>query len=108
MNSLVIFGSARSEGNTKKALEAVLGERNVEVVNLLDKQVAYYSYERTQEDDDFLDIAVRAVDIAQGNQRFDALLSRLADADEDTAGHRHFRAACRFERGDPQRRHLVR
>ena len=61
MNSLVIFGSARSEGNTKKALEAVLGERNVEVVNLLDKQVAYYSYERPQEDDDFLDIAQKIV-----------------------------------------------
>ena len=33
--------------------------------------------------DDFLDVAVRAVQIAQCQQRLDALAPRLADADQD-------------------------
>lgn len=61
MNTLIIFGSARSEGNTKKALEAVLGGRKIEAINLLEKKIAYYDYERTQEDDHFLSISEKMV-----------------------------------------------
>ena len=58
-------------------------------------------------DDDFLQVPMRQMHVAQREQRFDALLRRLADADEDARGHRHSRAARRFERGDAQGRHLV-
>ena len=58
-------------------------------------------------DDDFLQMAVRAMQVAQRQQRLDPLLARLADADQDARGERHLRLARGLERGEPQRRHLV-
>ena len=40
-------------------------------------------------DDDFLDVAVALVQLAQRQQRLDALAPRLADADQDAGGERH-------------------
>ena len=42
-------------------------------------------------DDDFLQVAVRAVQVAQRHQRLDPLLARLADADQDARGEGHLR-----------------
>ena len=42
------------------------------------------------------------------SQRLDPLLARLADADQDARGEGHLRLARGLERGEPQRRHLVR
>ena len=58
-------------------------------------------------DDDFLDVPVRGVHVADREQRFDSLARSLADADQHAGCHRHARAARRFERGDAQGRHLV-
>ena len=44
-------------------------------------------------DDDFLQMAVRAMQVAQRQQRLDPLLARLADADQDARGERHLRLA---------------
>ncbi len=49
-------------------------------------------------DDDFLDVAVAVVQIAQGEQRLDALAPRLADADQDAGGERDRRLAGRCDR----------
>ena len=59
-------------------------------------------------DDDFLQMAMRQMDIAQGQQRFDALAGRLANADQHAAGHRHPRPACRFKRGEADSRSFIR
>ncbi len=58
-------------------------------------------------DDDFLDVAVALVEIAQRQQRLDALDPGLADADEDPRGERHRRLAGRRDRREPPRRRLV-
>ena len=42
-------------------------------------------------DDDFLHVAVALVQLAQRQQRLDALAPRLADADQDAGGERHLR-----------------
>ena len=58
-------------------------------------------------DDDFLDMAVALVQIAQRQQRVDPLGARLADADQDAGGERHVELARRLDRGEPRRRGLV-
>ena len=59
---LIIFGSSRSNGNTMKAVESVILNRNVEIVDLLDKQVSYFDYEHRNNDDDFIPIVEKMVD----------------------------------------------
>ncbi len=44
-------------------------------------------------DDDFLDVAVAVVEIAQRQQRLDAFAPGFADADQDAGGERHRRFA---------------
>ena len=51
-------------------------------------------------DDDLLDVAVALVDVADGQQRLDALGPRLADADQDAGGERHARAAGGLQGGE--------
>ena len=58
-------------------------------------------------DDDFLDVAVRFVQVADRLQRLDALLARLADADQDAGGERHLQLAGQPDRLQPHRRMLV-
>ena len=58
-------------------------------------------------DDDFLDMAVPLVGIANGEQRLDALQPRLADADQNARRERDLRPARGFQRGEADRRHLV-
>lgn len=59
---LLIFGSSRNNGNTMKAVEAVLDKRNVEIIDLLQQQISHYDYEHRNKDDDFLSIAQKMVD----------------------------------------------
>ncbi len=59
-------------------------------------------------DDDFLDVAVALVQIAQRQQRLDALGPGLADADQDARGERHRRLAGRGDAVEPPARHFVR
>ena len=58
-------------------------------------------------DDHFLNVAVARVDIADSEQRLDALGPRLADADQDAGGERHARAAGGLQRGEAHGRRLV-
>jgi len=55
--TLVIFASSRSDGNTGKALEAVIAGRNLEVINLREKNISPYDYQNRNREDDFLELA---------------------------------------------------
>ena len=57
--------------------------------------------------DDFLDVAVRLVQLANCEQRIDALSARLADADQDAGSERYFELSRRAQRGEAQRGRLV-
>lgn len=61
METIVIFGSSRSDGNTKAAVEAVINQREVEIVDLAEKNISYYDYQNRNQDDDFLKIAEKMV-----------------------------------------------
>ena len=52
-------------------------------------------------------MSVARVQVAQHEQRENALASRLADADQDAASERHLLAACRLDHRDADRRILV-
>ena len=58
-------------------------------------------------DDDLLQVAVAVVQVAQRQQRLDALAPGLADADQDAGGERHRRLAGGADGLEPQRRVLV-
>ena len=59
-------------------------------------------------DDDFLNVAVTLVDVADRQQRLDALGPRLADADQEPGGERHAGTPRGFERGEAHGGRLVR
>jgi hypothetical protein len=58
-------------------------------------------------DDDFLDMAMALVQVAQREQCLDALGAGLADADQDAGGERHRGFTGRFDAGETARRQLV-
>ena len=58
-------------------------------------------------DDHFLDVPVALVEIADGEQRLDALEARLADADQDSRGEGHAGATSGVDRRKPRRGMLV-
>ena len=58
-------------------------------------------------DDDFLDVPVALVEVAQRQHRLDALYPCLADADQDPRGERHRRFTRRLDALEAARRGLV-
>ena len=58
-------------------------------------------------DDDFLDVAVPLMHVADGKQRLDALAARFADADQDAGGERHAGTPGRLQHGKAGGRILV-
>ena len=57
---LVILGSARGDGDTRKLIDMVFGDSPYDMVDLLDYQIAPYNYrEIYTEEDQFLEVANR-------------------------------------------------
>jgi len=52
--TVVILGTSRDDGNTWATVQAVLGGRPVEVVNLSDTRFTAYDYRHRNQDDGFL------------------------------------------------------
>lgn len=59
---LVIFGSSRSDGHTRKAVDLVLDGRKTDVVDLLDLTISPYDYENRNANDDFIPLAEKMID----------------------------------------------
>ena len=58
-------------------------------------------------DDDFLNMAILAMQVADGDQRVDLFVAGFADADQQPGGERHFGAARLRDRGQAARGLLV-
>ena len=58
---IIILGSSRSNGNTRKIVDAINKDFHFEVINLLDKNISYYDYEHKNQEDDFYDIAKKII-----------------------------------------------
>lgn len=57
--TLAILGSSRGDGNTRRVLDAVLGGRAVEIVDLGEHPVTPYDYQHRNAADGFLEVAAR-------------------------------------------------
>ncbi len=53
-NTVVILGSARSDGNTRKVVDFISEEFSYDLVNLNDYQINYFDYDNNHCNDDFL------------------------------------------------------
>ncbi len=52
--AVVILGSSRSDGNTRRSVDAVLGARTMPIVDLSRLRISPYDYGHRNADDDFL------------------------------------------------------
>jgi multimeric flavodoxin WrbA len=62
MKSIIILGSARSDGNTKKFVDTILeGHQSIDLVDLNDYEIGYFDYEFSNQNDDFIPLCERLV-----------------------------------------------
>jgi multimeric flavodoxin WrbA len=52
--SIIIFGSSRSNGNTRKAIDTILGSSEIKVVDLNTMTIKPFDYEYKNQSDDFI------------------------------------------------------
>ena len=58
-NPLIILGSSRSDGQTRQAIQAVIQNQTVPIVDLRELDISYYDYEYKNHQDDFIPLAER-------------------------------------------------
>lgn len=57
MNDIVaIFASARSNGNTKKLMDRINNELDINIIDLSDKNISAYDYQHRNNNDDFISV----------------------------------------------------
>jgi multimeric flavodoxin WrbA len=61
MTQIVILGSSRSNGNTRKAVDMVIDSTKIPVVDLLTLSISGYDYEHRNQDDDFIPLIERVL-----------------------------------------------
>ena len=54
MNQIIVLGSSRSNGNTRKAVSMVVGDADTPVVDLLTLNISDYDYNYKNQNDDFI------------------------------------------------------
>ena len=62
MSHIVILGSSRSFGNTKKAVHEIIGECEIPVVDLNTLDIKPYDYEYRNKSDDFMPLVERIIE----------------------------------------------
>ena len=61
-DAIIILGSSRNDGNTKKIVDIFNRDFGYEVVHLIEKNISYYDYEHKNRNDDFLTIINKIVE----------------------------------------------
>ena len=61
-DAIIILGSSRRDGNTKKIVDIFNRDFNFEVIHLIDKNIGYYDYEYKNQHDDFPGIIDKMVE----------------------------------------------
>lgn len=59
---IIILGSSRSNGETRKVVDFIRSKQDCEVIDLNDLKMGYYSYEFIHKNDDFIPTAKRIVE----------------------------------------------
>lgn len=60
-NPIIIFGSARSDGKTLKAIKAVIKDQPIPIVDLRELSISHYDYNYENRNDDFIPLAEKMV-----------------------------------------------
>lgn len=61
MSAIIIQGSARSTGNTRRVIEAVIQKHSVPIIDLLTLSIGPYDYAHCHQEDDFIPLMERVV-----------------------------------------------
>jgi multimeric flavodoxin WrbA len=61
-NHVIIFGSSRSHGNTKKAIDEIIGSSSLPLIDLNDFDITPFDYKHRNKDDDFIPLIEKIVD----------------------------------------------
>ena len=62
MTSIIVLGSARSNGHTSKVVEELKSELDCESIDLKTQDIHPYDYDKSNSDDDFLKVMNRLVE----------------------------------------------
>ena len=57
IKAIVIFGSSRKNGNTMQVVRAVLGQKQIQVINISEQMINFYDYQHRNSNDHFIKIA---------------------------------------------------
>ncbi len=63
--SLIIMGSANSNGNTRKIVDVIIAKTNADFIDLNAHKISYFDYEHRNKADDFVEIATLIVQYEQ-------------------------------------------
>ncbi|MEK7257734.1 MAG: NAD(P)H-dependent oxidoreductase, partial [Bacteroidota bacterium] len=53
-NAVIIFGSSRSDGNTRKIVDFLVSHAQFDLIDLNDYAISYYDYQHKNSADDFI------------------------------------------------------
>jgi multimeric flavodoxin WrbA len=56
MRMLIILGSSRNDGNTKKVIDQLKSMSDFDSIDLNDFNISYYDYEHNNKDDDYIQL----------------------------------------------------
>lgn len=61
MNKIIVFGSSRSFGNTKHAIDEIVGQAAIKLIDLNALKISPFDYEHHNKDDDFIPLMEKLV-----------------------------------------------
>jgi hypothetical protein len=53
-NPIIILGSSRSQGETRKAVDLIIGTNQIPIIDLKTLNISIYDYEHQNKNDDFI------------------------------------------------------
>ena len=61
MKKLIILGSSRGDGNTKKITDYLRTQQDIDIINLQDYNISYFDYEHKNRNDDFIPLMKKII-----------------------------------------------
>jgi putative NADPH-quinone reductase len=63
MRAIIILGSARSDGNTRRIVDQmILTNQALDIIDLNQKEISYFDYSHSNQDDDFISVAEKMLE----------------------------------------------
>lgn len=61
MKKLIILGSSRGDGNTRKITNHLRAKEDIDIINLQDYKISYFDYDHKNKDDDFIPLMEKII-----------------------------------------------